>query len=177
VLHGSRPSAENDQCTRLFADNCFQVFIATTVGEVGVDVPNAAVMVVLDAHAVGVAHLHHLRGRVGRGAARSYCILVASQAAEEADRLELLERTNDGFVVAEADMKIRGTGDIAGTRQHGVADLRLAHLIRDYPVFVEAKEDADALVRADPRLRRPEHAALAAFLASRSKDAALRATS
>ena len=177
LLHGRLTTSEKDQVMRMFADNFIQVLIATTVVEVGVDVPNAAVMVVLDAQAFGLSQLHQLRGRVGRGAARSYCILVASQAAEEADRLELLERTNDGFVVAEADMKIRGTGDIAGTRQHGVADLRLAHLIRDYPVFVEAKEDADALVRADPRLRRPEHAALAAFLASRSKDAALRASS
>ena len=176
LLHGRMSVAEKDQVMRMFADNFIQVLIATTVVEVGVDVPNAAVMVVLDAQAFGLSQLHQLRGRVGRGAAQSYCILVTS-AADESGGLAVLERTNDGFVVAEEDMKIRGTGDIAGTRQHGVADLRLAHLIRDYPVFVEAKKDAEALVRADPELRRPEHAALAAFLKGRARETVLRVTS
>jgi ATP-dependent DNA helicase RecG len=168
---------EKDQTMRMFADGFLQVLIATTVVEVGVDVPNAAIMVVLDAQAFGLSQLHQLRGRVGRGAATSYCILVASADNEDSHRLRVLENTNDGFVVAEEDMKLRGIGDLGGTRQHGTADLRLAHLIRDYPIFVEAKKDAEALVAADPELRRPEHGPLAAFLESQARDATLRVTS
>jgi ATP-dependent DNA helicase RecG len=147
------------------------------VVEVGVDVANASVMLVLDAQQFGLAQLHQLRGRVGRGSATSYCILVASEEAEGASRLEVLANTNDGFVVAEEDYKVRGSGDIAGTRQHGNAELRLAHLIRDYAVFVEAKQEADAAVARDPQLALPEHARLAKFLATRDRESALLSSS
>jgi ATP-dependent DNA helicase RecG len=152
--------------------------ISTTVVEVGVDVPNASVMVVLDADMYGLAQLHQLRGRVGRGAAKSYCILVASERGPaESARLDILAATNDGFVIAEEDYRLRGSGDVAGTRQHGVPEFRLGNLIRDLPVFERAKKEADALVAADPGLSRPENAGLKRILESRERSKGLRFTS
>ena len=177
LLHGRMSTGEKDKVMRLFAGGLIHILISTTVVEVGMDVPNAGVMLVLDAHLFGLAQLHQLRGRVGRSAAKSYCILVAPEGTEESARLSILEETNDGFAIAEEDMKIRGTGDLVGTRQHGVADLRLANLIADYPLFLEARKDADALVAADPLLQRPAHRGLAAFLAAQAREAALRVTS
>ena len=177
LLHGRLSGQEKEKIMRLFADGFFQVLIATTVVEVGMDVANATVMLIFDAQSFGLAQLHQLRGRVGRGAHASYCIMVATGESEESARLALLERTNDGFAIAEEDAKIRGSGDIAGTRQHGIPDFRLAHLIRDYPLFLEAKKEADALIARDPGLRAVEHAALGAFLASQDRESALRATS
>ena len=177
LLHGRLSGQEKEKIMRLFADGFFQVLIATTVVEVGVDVPNATVMLVFDAQSFGLAQLHQLRGRVGRGVHASYCILVATGDAQESARLALLERTNDGFAIAEEDARLRGSGDIAGTRQHGIPDFRLAHLIRDYAVFLEAKKEADAAIARDPDLRAREHAALAAFLASQDRESTLRVTS
>ena len=177
LLHGRLSGPEKEEIMRLFADGFFQVLIATTVVEVGVDVPNATVMLVFDAQSFGLAQLHQLRGRVGRGAHASYCILVATGEAGESARLALLERTNDGFAIAEEDARLRGSGDIAGTRQHGIPDFRLAHLIRDYTVFLDAKKEADAVIARDPDLLAREHAALAAFLASQERESALRVTS
>jgi len=177
LLHGRMSGQDKEKTMRMFADGFIQILITTSVVEVGVDVANASVMLVLDAQAFGLAQLHQLRGRVGRGSAASYCILVASPDAEGASRLEVLASTNDGFVIAEEDYKLRGSGDIAGTRQHGTADLSLAHLIRDYAVFVEAKKEAEAVVGRDPTLALPEHAGLANFLAARDREAALLITS
>ena len=168
---------QKDEVMRLFADGFIQVLIATTVVEVGVDVPNASVMVVLDAHVFGLAQLHQLRGRVGRGAEKSYCVLVAPEGAEDLRRLEVLERTNDGFAIADEDLKLRGAGDLGGVRQHGGDDFKLAHLIRDFPVFLEAKKAAEAVVAADPQLRSPAHATLAAHLAVLDRDSSLRTSS
>jgi len=162
---------------RLFGDGFIQVLISTTVVEVGVDIPNATVMVVLDAHVFGLAQLHQLRGRVGRGTEKSYCILVAVDGGDETRRLDVLEQTNDGFVVAEEDLKIRGRGDLGGVRQHGGDDFKLAHLIRDFPVFLEAKKAAEGVVAADPHLRKPENKGLAAHLASLDRDTMIKATS
>jgi len=177
LLHGKISGHEKEKIMRMFADGFLQILIATTVVEVGVDVPNATVMLVFDAQSFGLAQLHQLRGRVGRGAAASYCILVATDDSEETARLHILEKTNDGFAIAEEDAKIRGSGDLLGTRQHGMADFRLAHLVRDYPVFLDAKKEADTLIARDPRLERAENARLAAFLAAQDNDTALRATS
>jgi ATP-dependent DNA helicase RecG len=176
LLHGRMSAIQKDEVMQLFADGFIKVLISTTVIEVGVDIPNASVMLVLDAQTFGLAQLHQLRGRVGRGAAQSYCILVAPNAAEAA-RLHVMAATNDGFVIAEEDMKLRGSGDLGGTRQHGGNDLRLAHLIRDYPVFVRAKQAAETTVAADPNFTRPEHRALAAYLAARDRSLALRQSS
>jgi ATP-dependent DNA helicase RecG len=177
LLHGKIGGPDKEKIMRMFADGFLQILIATTVVEVGVDVPNATVMLVFDAQTFGLAQLHQLRGRVGRGAAASYCILVASDDSEDTVRLHILEKTNDGFAIAEEDAKIRGSGDLLGTRQHGMADFRLAHLVRDYPVFLEAKKDADALIASDPDLQRRENARLAAYLAAQDTDIALRASS
>ena len=177
LVHGRMASQEKDEVMRLFADGFIQVLISTTVVEVGVDIPNATVMVVLDAHVFGLAQLHQLRGRVGRSSAKSYCILVAAEGSDETRRLEVLAQTNDGFVVAEEDLKIRGRGDLGGVRQHGGDDFKLAHLIRDFPVFLEAKKAAEAVVAADPHLRKPENKGLAAHLASLDRDTMIKATS
>src|SRR4029077_16847284 len=117
------------------------------------------------------------RGRVGRGAAKSYCILVAAEGAEEASRLEVLARPNDGFDVAEEDLRLRGSGDLGGIRQHGGDDFKLAHLIRDFPVFVEAKRAAEAVIAADPRLAAPANKGLAAHLASLDRETTIKASS
>jgi ATP-dependent DNA helicase RecG len=176
LLHGRMTTAQKDEVMKLFADGFIRILISTSVIEVGVDIPNASVMLVLDAHAFGLAQLHQLRGRVGRGAAQSYCILMTPDE-NDAQRLGILAGTNDGFAIAEEDLKIRGSGDLVGTRQHGGHELRLAHLIRDYPVFLKAKEAAQALVAADPRLSRPENQRLAAFFAAQDRDATLRVSS
>ncbi len=176
LLHGRMSAAQKDEIMKLFADGFIKILISTSVIEVGVDIPNASVMLVLDAQAFGLAQLHQLRGRVGRGAQQSYCILITPNA-EDAERLQVLARTNDGFVIAEEDLNIRGSGDLVGTRQHGGHELRLAHLIRDYPVFLKAKKAAEAVVVADPKLERPEHRRLAAFLAAQDREAALRVSS
>lgn len=177
LLHGRMTSQQKDEVMRLFADGFIQVLISTTVVEVGVDIPNATVMVVLDAHVFGLAQLHQLRGRVGRGRARSYCILVAADGADETRRLEILEKSGDGFAIAEEDLKLRGAGDIGGVRQHGGDDFKLAHLIRDFPVFLEAKKAAEGVVKADPHVTAPENRGLATYLAALDRDASIRASS
>ena len=177
LLHGKMTGQQKDEVMRLFADGFIQILISTTVVEVGVDIPNATVMVVLDANVFGLAQLHQLRGRVGRGAAKSYCILVSSEGGEETRRLEVLENTNDGFIIAEEDLKLRGSGDVGGVRQHGGDEFKLAHLIRDFAAFVEAKKAAEAVVAADPHLRASENRGLAAHLAALDREASIRASS
>ena len=178
LLHGKMTGKQKDEIMRLLRDGYIQVLIATTVVEVGVDVPNASVMVILDADFYGLAQLHQLRGRVGRGAAKSYCILVASdRGASESARLGVLARTNDGFAIAEEDYRLRGSGDMGGTRQHGMTEFRLANLIRDLPTFERAKKEADALVESDPGFAQPENKRLKRILARREKSDGLRSTS
>jgi len=143
-----------------FARNEVQVLVATTVVEVGVDVPNASVMVVLDAQRYGLSQLHQLRGRVGRGAAQSYCLLIASDEAEELERLQILAGSNDGFAIAEEDLRLRGPGEFAGTAQSGLASFRIADLVRDIAVYRDAKAAAESIVADDPELRAPGHAGL-----------------
>jgi len=137
--------------------------------EVGIDVPNASVMLVEHAERFGLAQLHQLRGRVGRGPARSYCILLTSgPVSEEARRrLEAMTQTQDGFRIAEVDLEIRGPGEFFGTRQSGLPELRMADLLRDGPLLEEARQEAFALVEEDPRLARPEHQALREALLAR----------
>jgi ATP-dependent DNA helicase RecG len=178
LLHGKMSGKQKDEIMRLFGDGFIQVLISTTVVEVGVDVANASVMIVLDADYYGLAQLHQLRGRVGRGASKSYCILVASgRGSEDSARLGILAATNDGFAIAEEDYRLRGSGDVSGTRQHGVPEFRLANLIRDLPVFEVAKREADALVAADPGLIKAENARLRRSLESRGQSRGLRLTS
>jgi ATP-dependent DNA helicase RecG len=145
-----------------FRDGRTQVLVATTVIEVGVDVPNATVMVVLSADRFGIAQLHQLRGRVGRGSAASYCYLVTGESGAEGDdderaqgnaRLEALVRTDDGFELAEVDLDIRGEGTVFGERQKGRTDLKLASLRRDRAVVEQARTAAERIVDEDPELR------------------------
>jgi ATP-dependent DNA helicase RecG len=153
LLHGRMKSAEKEAVMDAFRAGELDVLVATTVIEVGVDVPNATVMVVLDADRFGIAQLHQLRGRVGRGADRSRCFLVGAGATPDAERrLEAMVATTDGFELAEVDLEIRGEGTVFDTRQKGRNDLKLASLLRDRRVVVEAREVAFELVGADPGL-------------------------
>jgi ATP-dependent DNA helicase RecG len=158
VLHGRMPAREKAEVMASFKRGDVDVLVATTVVEVGVDVPNASVMVVLDADRYGLATLHQLRGRVGRGAADSYCILVAPDDVGVLERLDILARTNDGFQVAEEDLRLRQSGELAGTAQAGTGDDgTIGNIVDDFKLYMEAKAAAEAIVSADPELAAPEH--------------------
>lgn len=157
LLHGRMSQAAKDEVMDRFARGEIRLLVATTVVEVGLDVPAAAVMVVEDADRFGLAQLHQLRGRVGRGTRDSYCILIARGGTA---RLEILTRTSDGFAIAEEDLRQRGPGEVLGSRQHGLPELALADPRRDGPLLSEARRAAAALLTADPDLRGAEHAAL-----------------
>ncbi len=170
LVHGRMRAEEKDAIMGRFRRGELGVLVATTVIEVGVDVPNASVMIVEHAERFGLSQLHQLRGRVGRGAARSFCLLVAhyGRAGDEArQRLQTMARTQDGFEIARADLRIRGPGELLGTRQSGQPLFEVADLYRDEAILDEAREDAFAVVEADPELRRPEHAAAAEALRQR----------
>jgi ATP-dependent DNA helicase RecG len=168
LLHGRMTSGEKEKTMSLFRSGAIDVLVSTTVIEVGVDVPNATVMVVLDADRFGIAQLHQLRGRVGRGAGlASWCVLVGAGATPEAEeRLKALVRTQDGFELAEVDLDIRGEGTIMGERQKGRNDLKLASLRRDREWVARAREVAIDLVDDDPDLSDHPHllAEVEAFL-------------
>jgi len=151
VLHGRMEADLKEQVMRLFQHGKIQILVATTVIEVGVDVPNAAVMVIEHAERFGLAQLHQLRGRIGRGAAKSYCILMTGgKVSEEADRrLDAMVRTNDGFEIAELDLEMRGPGEFFGTRQAGLPSFQVASLIRDRDLLELAKREA-AFVLSGP---------------------------
>ena len=154
-----------------------QVLVATPVIEVGVDVPNASVMLIEHAERFGLAQLHQLRGRVGRSSYQSHCILVASESLRKAThstvawhRLEALVRSSDGFVIAEEDLRLRGPGDLFGIRQWGLPEFRVANLIRDAELLEHARREAFQLLAEDPQLRQPAHAGLRAAMLRRWKD-------
>jgi len=157
LLHGRMPPAAKEEVMARFAAGEIQLLVATTVIEVGVDVPNAAAMVVEDADRFGLAQLHQLRGRVGRGPHASYCILIARGALA---RLEILTRTSDGFAIAEEDLRQRGPGEVMGTRQHGLPELALADPVHDGALLQDARDAARAVLASDPRLESPGHAHL-----------------
>ncbi|ADU96133.1 ATP-dependent DNA helicase RecG [Thermovibrio ammonificans] len=154
LLHGKMKQEEKDKVMEAFKRGEFQVLVSTTVIEVGVDVPEATVMVIEHAERFGLAQLHQLRGRVGRGDRQSYCYLVTSrEVGEEAiKRLKVLESTNDGFKIAEADLAFRGPGEIFGTRQSGLGDFKVADLRRDYDILKEARREAMELIKENPEL-------------------------
>lgn len=158
LLHGQMRPKEKEEIMRAFREGKIDLLVSTPVIEVGIDVENATVMVIEDADRFGLAQLHQLRGRVGRGEKQSYCILIANPRSEEAKkRLQVMTETNDGFRIAEEDLAIRGPGEFFGTRQHGLPDLRLANILKDVKILEEAREDAMELVSKDPNLRKPEH--------------------
>lgn len=164
LLHGRLAPREKEETMQRFVRGELDVLVATTVVEVGVDVANASVMVVLDAQRYGLAQLHQLRGRVGRGAATSYCILIYPDDASESERLEILTRSTDGFEIAEEDLRLRGPGEFAGTAQSGAADLRFADILRDFDLYRAAREAAEAIVAGDPQLAAGENAGLRSLL-------------
>ncbi len=160
-LHGRMRPKEKNAVMERFLRNEIQVLVSTTVVEVGVNVPNATVMVVENAERFGLAQLHQLRGRVGRGESQSYCILISGQpGAPTKKRLEILNQSNDGFWIAEEDLKLRGPGDLLGVRQSGELAFRLADVFADAGVLQQASAAADGILREDPGLSRPEHARL-----------------
>ena len=153
VLHGRMKNAEKDAVMRDFAAQKYDILVATTVIEVGVDVPNANLMVVEDADRFGLSQLHQLRGRVGRGTRQSYCVFFgADKGATARERLKILCKTNDGFEIARADLSQRGPGDFFGRRQHGLPSLHVADLAADLALMQNAREEAEALLAADPSL-------------------------
>jgi ATP-dependent DNA helicase RecG len=155
LLHGRMSSAEKDEAINKFRDNQTQILVSTTVVEVGVDVPNATVMLIENAERFGLSQLHQLRGRVGRGAAQSYCLLMSSTRNPDAQqRLKVLEQSQDGFFISEMDMRFRGPGEVLGTRQSGVPDFTLASLVEDEEVLLLARQAAEKVIEMDASLER-----------------------
>jgi len=158
LLHGQMPSAKKREIMAEFRRGRVDVLVSTVVIEVGMDVPNATIMVVEGADRFGLAQLHQLRGRIGRGEAKSYCLLFAETESEIAkNRIEIMTRSNDGFQIAEHDLRLRGPGELFSARQHGLPDLRIANIVEDYELLVMARKNAFELVSQDPALAKGEH--------------------
>ena len=155
LLHGRMKAAEKEDVMRRFVVGEIQILVATTVVEVGVDVPNASVMVIEHAERFGLSQLHQLRGRVGRGAEQSFCVLLASdkQTSVARERLGIMEETSDGFRIAEKDLELRGPGEVMGTRQSGVPTFRIGNLVRDIQILEEARREADYYLSTRGRTR------------------------
>lgn len=159
LLHGKMKPLEKEQVMAQFREGDLQILVSTTVIEVGVDVPNANIMIIEHAERFGLSQLHQLRGRVGRGEHKSFCIMILGYAvSEEAkERTQFLEKTNDGFKIAEFDLEMRGPGEFMGTRQSGLPGFKMANLVRDLSVLQEAREAAFEVLRKDSQLRFPDH--------------------
>jgi ATP-dependent DNA helicase RecG len=161
LLHGRMKPAEKEAVMDAFRAGELDILVSTTVIEVGVDVPNAAAIVIEDADRFGLAQLHQLRGRVGRSEHQSYCVLIANPKSDDGQRrMDIMTRTNNGFLIAEEDLRIRGPGEIYGTRQSGMPSFRVADLVKDMRLLEVARQEAFHLLEHDPDLSRPEHAAL-----------------
>ena len=172
LLHGQMRSARKQQIMSEFRRGKIDVLVSTVVVEVGVDVPNATIMVVEGADRFGLAQLHQLRGRIGRGEAKSYCLLFAETESETAkNRLEIMTRSNDGFEIAEYDLRLRGPGELFSTRQHGLPDLKIANIVDDYELLVMARKNAFELVLQEPMLARSEHKNIRRALLAKFGDA------
>ena len=168
LLHGRMSFADKERVMRDFKAGTTQILVSTTVIEVGIDVPNASVMLIEHAERFGLAQLHQLRGRVGRGPWKSYCILMSAARSDDARRrIEAMTGSQDGFHIAEVDLSVRGPGDFFGTRQSGLPEFRVADLVRDAAMLEDARREAVAIVSADPRLVEPEHRPLRAALLAR----------
>lgn len=166
-VHGKMKAAQKQEIMEAFAKGQTDILVSTTVIEVGINVPNATVMLIENAERFGLAQLHQLRGRVGRGAEKSYCILVSDAKTKIArQRMQTMTKTTDGFVISEMDLQLRGPGEFFGTRQHGLPELKIANLYRDMQVLKEAQDGAAALVAKDPDLQAPEHAKLKAQIST-----------
>ena len=192
LIHGRMAGGEKDEVMAAFKSREIDILVATTVIEVGIDVPNASVMIIEHAERFGLSQLHQLRGRVGRGAEQSYCILIApdwmtrrlkSKTAtsildeDEEEKLKVIRRlktmaeTTDGFKIAEIDLELRGPGEFFGTRQSGLPELQIANLVTDGDILTSARREAFLVIEHDPHLRKPEHKTLRQYFSVRWKEA------
>lgn len=171
IVHGQLKAAEKESEMKRFLEKKTHIMVATTVIEVGVDVPNATVMVIENAERFGLSQLHQLRGRVGRGGSQSYCILMTSYklSADGKKRIETMVRTNDGFEIAEMDLRLRGPGDIQGTQQSGLVGLKLANIVVDEGILKKARQTASDLIRKDPELLNPENQKMIKYIHTKNK--------
>ncbi len=162
ILHGKMKPVDKDFEMTRFAKNETKIMVATTVIEVGVNVPNASVMIIENSEKFGLSQLHQLRGRVGRGADQSYCILMTDfkLSKDARTRIETMVKTTDGFEIAETDLQIRGPGDLSGTQQSGITDLLVSDLAKDGPILQIARESAKQILAEDPELTKPENAVI-----------------
>jgi ATP-dependent DNA helicase RecG len=175
LLHGKMHPSEKDAIMNRFRALEFDLLVSTTVIEVGVDVPNASIMVIENAERFGLSQLHQLRGRVGRGDKQSYCVLIAGDHSKKTkERLKVIESTTDGFKIAEADLRLRGPGEIRGTRQSGMPDLKLGDLTRDTEIIEQARNLAKQILEADPMLEKPMNALLKVELQARAEQVSIR---
>ena len=158
LLHGKMKPKEKDAVMRAFKDGEIQLLVATTVIEVGIDVPNAVVMVIENAERFGLSQLHQLRGRIGRGSYKSSCILISDSRSEDTKkRLNVIKNNRDGFKIADEDLKLRGPGDFLGSRQHGLPDMKIADIFADREILHSAGREAEKMLAEDPALSLPEH--------------------
>ena len=158
LMHGRLHSDEKEDVMREFSEGEINVLVSTTVVEVGVNVPNATFMLIYDAGRFGLSQLHQLRGRVGRGAAQSYCVLLADPKTEEGkERMQSMTETNDGFVLAEKDLELRGAGDFFGRKQSGMPEFKMADLVHDYRALDTARKDAERFLASDEFWEVPEY--------------------
>ncbi|MFX3624619.1 MAG: ATP-dependent DNA helicase RecG [Ectobacillus sp.] len=165
LMHGRLSSQEKEMVMRQFSENEVQILVSTTVVEVGVNVPNATVMVIYDAERFGLSQLHQLRGRVGRGSEQSYCILIADPKSEVGkERMRIMTETNDGFVLSERDLELRGPGDFFGSKQSGLPDFKIADMVHDYRALETARSDAALLVESQAFWQSEQYAALRGYL-------------
>jgi ATP-dependent DNA helicase RecG len=157
-IHGKLKKEERDEQMQSMAQNKIQCLIATTVVEVGIDIPNSTVMVIENAERFGLTQLHQLRGRIGRGTAQSYCILVQhGKTPDSIHRLKVMESTSNGFKISDEDLKLRGPGEFFGTRQHGYIKSKLANFIEDGPIIYQTRKRAHEIVILDPQLQMEKH--------------------
>jgi ATP-dependent DNA helicase RecG len=172
IVHGRMKPQDKDFEMKRFLKRETQIMVATTVIEVGVNVPNASVMVIENAERFGLSQLHQLRGRVGRGADQSYCVLMTDYklSKEARQRIDTMVSTNNGFEIADMDLKLRGPGDIEGTQQSGVLDLLIADLAKDAPILQEARHSAQDLLENDPDLTAPQNSPIRRHIESLRKE-------
>ena len=166
MVHGKQTAAQKETNMQRFVNADTQIMVSTTVIEVGVNVPNASVMVIESAEKFGLSQLHQLRGRVGRGAEKSFCILLTGPkiSNDARERLKIMTATNDGFKIAEKDLEIRGPGDIGGTRQSGLLNFKLANIVHDKVMLEAARGAAEAILDKDPDMNENEHLPVKNFL-------------
>jgi len=171
MVHGKMKPADKDAEMQRFVKGQAHIMVATTVIEVGVNVPNASVMIIESAERFGLSQLHQLRGRVGRGAEQSYCILLTGYklSADAKLRMRTMTETNNGFEISEVDLKLRGPGELEGTAQSGVLDLRIADIAKDQMILLQARNAAQQLLDQDPTMSKPENQALLNFFTEYTK--------